>query len=317
MRFLKIISQIPFIPIKRAEWYFFALFLFFVSCAGPVNPAAQIAASANANEEIISSFVAFGDWGDGSTGQFNTATALEQFCQVNTCDFVLTLGDNIYVNGVESTSDPLWQSRFVDVYGDLGIPFRVCGGNHDAYGNFQAEIDYSQVNSQWIFPAGNYSFTLPENSSTPVVDFFVIHNYDFSKENSLWLDEAIKSSKAKWKFLVMHYPFISNAGRLGERQRNDPLTLTPTCNKMDLFISGHDHLFTHLKGSRGGCVMDQLIIGTGGEAPEIPNIPDDPRVLDTQSSNGFGYFVVRQSLITFEFIDVNGNVLYQTSWAKN
>lgn len=48
-------------------------------------------------------------------------------------------GDNIYEEGVESVTDPLWSSRYCSVYTDpsiLDIPWYAILGNHDYYSGY-------------------------------------------------------------------------------------------------------------------------------------------------------------------------------------
>jgi acid phosphatase len=63
--------------------------------------------------------------------------------------FVVGLGDNFYSAGVDSIRDQKWKSVWEDVSkGKVGtMPWYVVMGNHDWYGNFRAQIEYSKVNS--------------------------------------------------------------------------------------------------------------------------------------------------------------------------
>ena len=54
-----------------------------------------------------------GDWGISGYNQNNVAKAMGTYASVYTPSFVLSLGDNFYNNGVQSTSDSLWASRCV------------------------------------------------------------------------------------------------------------------------------------------------------------------------------------------------------------
>ena len=54
-----------------------------------------------------------GDWGISGYNQNNVAKAMGTYASAYTPSFVLSLGDNFYNNGVQSTSDSLWASRCV------------------------------------------------------------------------------------------------------------------------------------------------------------------------------------------------------------
>ena len=61
-------------------------------------------------------FVAIGDWGSGHLDQEEVATALGEFCFHNRCDFIVSTGDNMYMDGVDSPFDGLFNERWKDVY---------------------------------------------------------------------------------------------------------------------------------------------------------------------------------------------------------
>lgn len=83
--------------------------------------------------------------------------------------YVVALGDNFYFAGIRSDEhDFRFKSTFEDVFSQdsLDIPWLVCAGNHDHYGNVSAQIAYSQLSQRWKFPnlywtqvfkAGSYS----------------------------------------------------------------------------------------------------------------------------------------------------------------
>ena len=82
-------------------------------------------------------------------------------------DAVLTTGDNFYNNGVDNTSDSHWNRSFEDVFTGgclLPITWYPSLGNHDARGNTQAQIDYSELSPRWSMPAMYYDFWLEQDS---------------------------------------------------------------------------------------------------------------------------------------------------------
>ena len=48
--------------------------------------------------------------------QEEVATALGEFCFHNRCDFIVSTGDNMYMDGVDSPFDGLFNERWKDVY---------------------------------------------------------------------------------------------------------------------------------------------------------------------------------------------------------
>lgn len=264
------------------------------------------------------SFITFGDWGYETAGQKSVAKAATQYCKRNSCELVLALGDNFYEFGVSSTNDPKWKHYYKDIYADLHLPFYALIGNHDELGSVQAQIDYSKIDSSWHMPAEDYSFTLPLNSETPIVEIFVINNGDkkLQPEEKTWLTRSLLKSRAPWKILAMHEPIISN-GKHGDNPATINDALVPIiCGKIDFVLSGHDHSFSHLKGPWAGCTIDQMIVGTGGRNIRSVNTKD-PRVLSTGSFYGFGWYSGTAEKLTFRMIKDDGSVSYETSWKKS
>lgn len=263
------------------------------------------------------SFITFGDWGSGSKDQYSVAVAAERYCAKQPCQFVLTLGDNFYSNGVSSVHDPKWQTDYKDMYAVLHLPFYAVIGNHDEAGSIQAQIDYNQIDPTWHLPAEDYSIRLPRGAEIPIIEIFIINNGDrkFQTHEKAWLVNALAKSHATWKILAMHEPIISN-GSHGDDPADINNALVPViCNKIDLVLSGHDHLFSHLKGSWKGCAIDQLIVGTGGKSVYSVDTKD-PRVLSTGAFYGFGWLSATPEALTFKMVKTDGSVFYDTTWRK-
>lgn len=286
------------------------------ACEGPdAYPILSISESAiNEDSGRTASFVAFGDWGSGRGPQFDVADAMEHYCAGEGCEFVVTLGDNFYDTGVESTDDPQWESKYRQIYGPLNLPFYVTAGNHDAYGNLQAQIDYSNVDPSWHMPSDRYSFVWPPDSPDPLVEFFVVGVDSFDRDDRKWLEESLDRSRALWKILTRHFPFITNR-KVAES--SDPLMEEAICNKVDLVLSGHNHFFSFLRGSKNGCWIEQVILGTGG-APlqQQSSNQDRGRLITTASVYGFGWFQASENKIIFRMITTDGSRVYSNTWRK-
>jgi 3',5'-cyclic AMP phosphodiesterase CpdA len=261
------------------------------------------------------SFVTFGDWGVADDNQRGVAAAIGNYCNQFPCDFVLTLGDNFYNDGIDSTTDLQWQTKYKDIYGSLNLPFYPSLGNHDYAGNEQAQIDYSLADPTWRMAGRYYSVAFPEGNGSPVVEIFVFDTENFDGAAQQWMEDAIDASSAVWKVLAMHVPIIS-VGPHGDDERNLNNALIPIiCNKIDLVLSGHDHIFAHLRETVLGCPIEQLVIGTGGaglyDADET-----DPRLLSSGEFHGFGWFEATEESVVFKMIKSDGTVFYTTSWAR-
>ncbi len=272
------------------------------------------------SEELA--FIAFGDFGDESAGQKEVARAMKKYCTENKCDFVVTLGDNFQDAGVESVNDPLWKSTYRDVYSDVGLPFYASLGNHDVKGSIAAQVEYSKVDRSWHMDGEYYSFKRPSASEDPTVEFFIINTGDnkYQPDERSWLQKAISESKARWKILISHKPIISNGDVHSDNEIEDGDDLiSDICKKVDLVLSGHDHIFSHLKGKNRefdvDCEVEQLVIGTGG-GYQYGFDPKDERAIKSGASSGFGWFEAKRGSLLFKMVDKNGGVFYSNTWGK-
>lgn len=271
----------------------------------------------NDNEELVS-FVTFGDWGDESDEQVEVAQTIGEFCRDEDCQFIVTLGDNFQDVGVESTTDPQWEELYTNIYSDLDLPFYATLGNHDMEGNYQAEIDYSEVDSTWHMDGEYYTFAKPDDSAEPVIQFFILNSGDgdFEDAERSWLISALASSHATWKLVITHRPIISNGDEHGDGHDDLVERLMPViCNKVDFVLSGHDHIFSYLEGIRDDCEVKQFVVGTGGGDPYGFDDSDERAVI-SGSISGFGWFQATPSELIFKMIENGGDQFYQTSWSK-
>jgi tartrate-resistant acid phosphatase type 5 len=202
--------------------------------------------------------VALGDFGDGSNRQKSVAKAIEQRHKQKPFDFGLTLGDNFYRCGVRSVEDPLWKSRWEDLYGTpLGIPFYAALGNHDyghppiicpgAGSSPDSEVAYSARSKSWRMPSRYYSF-----EAGPAL-FVVADTEGWSDEQLRWIRQTLLKSKdsptIRWRIVIGHHPLFTSGTHLNER-RIGPLReqLFPVLKEgnADLYLGGHDHDLEHL-----------------------------------------------------------------------
>jgi acid phosphatase len=201
-----------------------------------------------ASEEVVR-FFALGDTGSAGirgTRQEEVAAALARFQTDFAAGFVLLLGDNFYLQGVRSTDDPQWRTKFEDVYDPsmLDVPFYAVLGNHDYRRNEQAQIEYSRENpeSRWKMPDRYYSFTHRLSGGTKI-DFFGIDTVTIEDDPPQleWLDTALASSTAEWKIVFAHH-VLYNYGHHGDNEK-----LIAKLEKrfigggVDLYLSGHAH----------------------------------------------------------------------------
>lgn len=261
-------------------------------------------------------FFTFGDWGSGNQDQKNVAEVTKKICKELGCDFGLLLGDNFYESGVSSTEDPLWKSRFQDIYQGLNMPFYVALGNHDWRGNSQAQVDYSKKDSRWKMPAFYYSVKYP--TQNPLVEIFVLNSNDFNAESQHWLKKTLDESTAKWKMLAFHHPILNTGTKHPPDQKKMWPILKPiVCKKIDLILAGHEHIFAQLQADPNECHYDQIIIGTGGKELYGVTTPHPmTKLIAADASFGVAWFEVSATKNTLKFFHTNGKETYNYSWEK-
>ena len=168
--------------------------------------------------------IVLGDWGRyGGQGQVDVAQAMASYAGRVKTWLVMTTGDNFYENGVVSTSDSHWTLSWANVYlvyASLRVPWYPTWGNHDKYGNFQAQLDWTRVdpNNLWSMPAANYSYKLavPGGSGAGCVYVVAIDTELISyKQPSravvaghlAWIDsELARAQVCQWRVVVGHRP---------------------------------------------------------------------------------------------------------------
>jgi hypothetical protein len=283
------------------------------------------------NGKSVVKFAAIGDQGKGNQGQYDVAAAMAKKCAADGCDFIQLLGDNIYDSGVSSTSDPLWQSHFELPYAELDMPFWVVLGNHDYgadgagtdFGKGKNEIDYTKVSTKWKLPAAYYK------RSEKHVDFFALDTNMamFSQANNQKNDVPgwIAGSTAQWKIALGHHPYLSN-GKHGNAGSYDGLPFIPiangagvkdlldnvVCGKVDLYLCGHDQSMQWLVPTCGGST-NLVISGAGASTSELGGKNQSHfESLDL----GFFYVVIEDNVLTGQFINAAGTVLYTGTITK-
>ena len=165
-----------------------------------------------ANNQQHLSFIVVGDTGLPGQSRQNVVSSMARSADIDDLDFILMVGDNFYDAGVTSVDDPRFISDFENAFPESSFPcpFYVCLGNHDYYGNVQAQIDYTNQSQRWRMP-GNY-YCIEQTVGSCRVDFFVldtmpIHEGDFSTRSQIcWLKDRLSKSQADWKIVVGHHP---------------------------------------------------------------------------------------------------------------
>jgi tartrate-resistant acid phosphatase type 5 len=253
--------------------------------------------------------VAFGDFGTGSAAQMALGKTLATYHASRPFDLGITLGDNFYSVGMESPSDPRWQSQWEEVYGPLGITFYAALGNHD-WGHPDspaAEILYSARTTTWRMPSSYYTF------SAGPVQFFALDTQSvaLSERQLRWLDTELSRSQARWKIVYGHHPIFSG-GAYDDRPDLISKLLPLLRNRVDAYICGHDH---NLQALQPDANVRFYIAGGGGAG--LYDLRPYERSVFSSRSNGFAVIDADRTQMTVSLVDGNGATLYTDTIKKD
>ena len=234
------------------------------------------------------SFLAIGDFGrNGYFTQKEVARDMGLVAELIDLTFTVSVGDNFYPNGVQSTQDYQWISSFESIYTHhlLHEPWYVALGNHDYEGSAQAQIDYTEVSRRWEMP--DYYFEkLIEIDDDQYLQLLVIdtnplvsryHNEpekylgisDQNTDNQLnWLTAKLQKNDPKivWKVVVGHHPLYSGGKRKNSADTEEMRrVLAPIFNQyqVDAYICGHEHDLQIIKRKEDS--FTQFLSGAGSE----------------------------------------------------
>ncbi len=198
--------------------------------------------------------MALGDAGTGTAGQQEVADAMGDYAKNNPVDFVLYLGDNFYEDGVSSTSDPLWQTHFEEVYNPttLNMNFYAVLGNHDHHGNAQAQVDYTPLSPRWEMPGRYYTYARTLLDSTTIrfigIDTeSIVWGHANKPAQLTWLEAVLDTCTADWKVVFGHHPIYSNGWHGNNQTMITEVEPLLTDHEVDVYLSGHDHDLQVLK----------------------------------------------------------------------
>jgi acid phosphatase len=251
-------------------------------------------------------FLVVGDWGTGGALQRRIAASMAAVAARSGASFVISTGDNIYPDGVESDVDPQWKTKFEKIYTDLPLPWWSVLGNHDHRGNPDAQIAYGRRNPRWNMPGRTWRKDVTQNGgsllsvlgldTTPIMQ-----GAEGWKNQLAWLDETLTASPATVSVVVGHHP-LRSYGHYGDSQ---PLVkhVKPILDKhhVRMYICGHDHDMQLIRNPSDGfaCLVSG---GGGGERPTRLGVHSKIAYTD----GGFACVRMHSSELSIELFDSHG-----------
>ena len=260
-------------------------------------PAAFAARPASESIRVL----AFGDFGTGGPAQKQVAAAMFQYHQHHAFDFGITMGDNFTPAGMDSPTDPRWQSRWEDLYGPMKINFYPSFGNHDwsSPDSPAAELSYRSQAGNWIMPSPYYTFTAGP------AQFFAIDTGttgEMSLTQLQWLKVQLDKSQSRWKIVYGHHcPYF--AGGENSIVVNELMPILQ--RRADVYLAGHYHSLQHLNAVDGV----SFYISAGGGRPLYPIDASEPRGIFAKSVYGFAVIDIDEHTFRLRFVGEDGAIL--------
>ncbi len=195
-------------------------------------------------------FAVLGDFGTGSSEQYDLAAQMKRVHDLFPFELVTLVGDNLY--GSERPQD--FKNKFETPYQPLlesGVKFYASLGNHDA----REQRYYKLFNMDGKL---YYSFKAKQS-----VRFFALESTYMDPEQVAWLEKELRGSNEDWKIPYFHHPPYSSGGRHGSdarlREVLEPLFLK---YNVSVVFTGHDHFYERTKPQQG---IVYFVVGSGGQ----------------------------------------------------
>jgi hypothetical protein len=244
-------------------------------------------------------FAAMGDSGSGDESQQAVAQAmLTYFTTARRFPFVLMLGDNLY--------DDDYTNEFLIPYKpllDRGVKFYATLGNHDR----DLEIHFKPFNmgdkDRYSFDEGNARFAA------------INSNHPADPEQIKWLNQVFTDAGDKWRIVFFHHPLYSSGQHSAEGRDviRPALESVLVANKVNVALSGHEHLYERIKPQKG---VQHFVSGGGGRY--LYNYRPSEFDVVGQSEHHFKLFEIAGDRMLFEAIThaqklIDCGIVYRTS----
>ncbi|WP_433544742.1 metallophosphoesterase [Streptomyces sp. CA-294286] len=286
-----------------------------------------------------------GDAGTGGEAQHAVAAAARQVCRTEGVGLAVGLGDNIYENGPESAHDSEFRTKFEEPNTGIDVPWLMVLGNHDCSGLIPGsggdpsrgdrEVSYAASSRRWYMPSRYYRAALPVDGGGPVVEFFALdtnpvastvaqtdphYRWDgpYMKAQRAWLDDALRGSRARWKVVLGHHPYLNN-GKHGSAGSYDGFLVghytrgihlkelyeEVVCGRADLILSGHDHTLQLLEPTARTAGTRQIVCGAFAKSGDGRARSSHPAAWQNFSDHGFMVLKVSQEAMVVDAYTVD------------
>jgi tartrate-resistant acid phosphatase type 5 len=256
-------------------------------------------------------FAVIGDYGYDSQNEAAVANLVKSWNP----GFIVTVGDNNYNQGAATTIDKnigKYYQEFIGNYtggygaGSTESRFFPSMGNHDIYtANGQPYRDY------FTLPGNERYYSVKKND----VELFII-NSNFSEPDGYtpasvqgqWLQQALTSSTAGWKLVVLHHPPYSSGSHGSSTAMQWPYQAWGA----DAVLAGHDHTYERIMVNG----LPYLVNGLGGKTKYSFDAPIAGSVVRYNADYGAMKGRIKGDTLTLSFHTVGGLTVDSLKLAK-
>jgi tartrate-resistant acid phosphatase type 5 len=282
-------------------------------------------------------FIVMGDSGTGTARQRAVGAAVAQLCAAEGCDFVILLGDNLYPDGANDVTDPVWQTDFEQPYAGIDVPFYAILGNHDFGSNGMdweredVEVAYSAYSTRWHMPAPFYTLRRgPVGFLMLDTNRLLWNRTDDGDQRGWWPSAQAELAGSPWIIATGHHPYRSNGthGNMGsygggtdsiaaENAGTDIKAFFDqyVCGQVDLYAAGHDHDREWLDAPEACGGTELVVSGAGGTAAHFER-NETPFFWHDDTKAGFLYVVADATSLRGRFVDEDGVTAFERDLSK-
>uniref|UniRef100_K3XB66 Calcineurin-like phosphoesterase domain-containing protein n=1 Tax=Globisporangium ultimum (strain ATCC 200006 / CBS 805.95 / DAOM BR144) TaxID=431595 RepID=K3XB66_GLOUD len=263
-------------------------------CTLTINATNTQSLTLNCNSDKIR-FVGIGDWGEKTATSAINAVRDGILAESANIDFVLNAGDNFYTLGVSSTSDSQWTNSWYNRYQigtKLIVPWFSILGNHDHYGNAQAQIDFTKSTKPgakyWVMPDEFFSADVVAASGKKMKMVFT-DTITIAASDLDWVTTQVQDPTAEFVLALGYYHIYSQGGR-GDNSDSNMQKLNniwKASPKVKAYICGHEHDMQLLRANN----IDYSLIGGGGRAVDFGEASPGTKAEKLYYARNYGYAV--------------------------